>query len=82
MHAFKTQESQLELQIADCRMSSAVRFSLEIRAEWRVVRPTWSVVLRRASGVLPGGLDHNFQRVLWFITEVRSLQDLRQQEDR
>tara|TARA_B110001469_G_scaffold107115_1_gene107203 strand:- start:409 stop:510 length:102 start_codon:yes stop_codon:yes gene_type:complete len=28
-----------------------------------------------------GGLDRNFQRVLWFITEVRSLQDLRQQED-
>ena len=26
------------------------------------------------SGVLPrGGLEHNFQRVLWFITEVRSV---------
>ena len=40
-----------------------------------------SAVLERAvrSGVLScaGGLDHNFQRVLWFITEVRSLQDLR-----
>ena len=45
-----------------------------------------SAVLERAvrSGVLScaGGLDHNFQRVLWFITEVRSLQDLRRQEDR
>ena len=39
-----------------------------------------------ASGVpvasFPGGLDHNFQRALRFIAEVRSLQDLRQQEDR
>ena len=45
---------------------SAVRVSLEIWAEWRVVRPTWSVVAASQCEVAscPGGLDHNFQRVL------------------
>ena len=38
---------------------------MEIRAEWRVVRPTWSVVAGVLAAPCPGGgLDHNFQRVL------------------
>eukprot|EP00964_Phaeocystis_antarctica_P075541 scaffold46619_cov68-Phaeocystis_antarctica.AAC.2 len=42
---------------------------------------TCAVVCGVLEAACPRGLDHNFQRVLWFITEVRSHQDLRQQEE-
>ena len=38
--------------------------------------------LRRPSGVLPRRVGSQLPAGAWFITEVRSLQDLRQQEDR
>eukprot|EP00964_Phaeocystis_antarctica_P066435 scaffold40148_cov62-Phaeocystis_antarctica.AAC.1 len=38
--------------------------------------------LRRPSGVLPRRVGSQLPAGAWFIAEVRSLQDLRQQEDR
>ena len=70
--------------LAGSRWSRCQRFGIP----WKFglsggIWPTWSVVCGVLAASCPSArLDHNFQRVLWFITEVRSLQDLRQQEDR
>ena len=59
---------------------SAVRVSLEMRAEWRVVRPTWSVVAASQWRPAPAGWITQLPAGARFITEVRSLQDLRQED--
>ena len=46
---------------------------------WFGPRGRW---LRRPSGVLPRRVGSQLTSGAWFITEVRSLQDLRQEEDR
>ena len=63
---------------------SAVRVSLEIRPSrgWFGVRPFSAHLVGPGCGVLPRRVGSQLQAGAWFITEVRSLQDLRQQEDR